>query len=607
MPNAVQRWQSPVYARLPPFLAERARGGSSMSQHLPLIAGQRAVLSGTAASPGTASGLAFLYRPPALRPDQRVPQDVAQERERLARALAAAGAELAALRAEAVKTVGEERATIFDIQLTFLADPLLMETVNDALAFGQDAAAAWWQAIETGAARLRGIGEETWMARASDLEDLGRRVLRHLLGDTGRGWGNIQRGQIIIAQEITPSDVVMLAQQGAVGLALASGSKTAHSIILAQALGLPAVVEVGDALLAVPEGAPVAVDGDAGLVIAWPDATLDQHCLAARPEQRHEALPCIAATTTDGHVIPVLANVGSVSGAEHAARQGADGVGLLRTEFLYLGRRELPGEEEQIATYAALLAALGGKPLVIRTLDVGSDKEMPAFDLPEEPNPALGMRGVRVSLQRADVLTTQLRAILRVAARFAADPPLLRVMFPMVTTVDEWYVLRRIWDQARAGLAAESAPPPAVPLGVMIEVPAAALMADRFAREADFLSIGSNDLIQYTLAVDRDHPAPPSLADGLQPAMLRLMHAVTQAAHRMSKRVSLCGELAADLAALPLLIGLGVDEVSVDPAMVPIVKERLRRLALADARRLAEECLALGTVGEVRARVARFK
>jgi len=510
------------------------------------------------------------------------------------------------LRAEAVNTVGEERAPIFDMQLTFLADPLLMETVNDALAFGQDAAAAWWQAIETGAARLRGIGEETWMARASDLEDLGRRVLRHLLGEAGRDWANAQRGQIIIGQDVTPSDVVMLAQQGIVGLALASGSKTAHSIILAQALGLPAVVGVGDALLAVPEGAPVAVDGDAGLVIVWPDAALDQHRLAAKPEVRREALPCVAAATTDGQVIPVLANVGSISGAEHAARQGADGVGLLRTEFLYLGRRDLPGEEEQVATYAAIMAALGGKPLVIRTLDAGSDKEMPAFDLPNEPNPALGMRGVRVSLQRPAVLATQLRAILRVAARFAAAPPLLRVMFPMVTSVDEWYALRQIWDNTRAELAG-SLPLPIVPLGVMIEVPAAALMADRFAREADFLSIGSNDLIQYTLAVDRDHPAPLSLADGLQPAMLRLMHAVAQAAHRMGKRVSLCGELAADPVALPLLIGLGVDEVSVDPAMVPIVKERVRHLALADTRRLAEECLALGTVAEVRARVARFR
>ncbi len=578
-----------------------------MNQPPSLIPGQRKVFAGVAASSGAAAGRAFVYHPLTKRPERRVPQNVVQERERLAQALAAAGAELAALRAEAVKTVGEERATIFDMQLTFLADPLLMETVNDALAFGQDAAAAWWQAIETGGARLRGIGEETWMARASDLEDLGRRVLRHLLGDTGRDWGNMQRGQIIIAQEITPSDVVMLAQQGAVGLALASGSKTAHSIILAQALGLPAVVEVGDALLAVPEGAPVAVDGDAGLVIAWPDTTLDRRCFMATPAVRREALPCVAATTTDGHVIPVLANIGSVSGAEHAARQGADGIGLLRTEFLYLGRRELPDEEEQVATYAATVAALGGKPLVIRTLDAGSDKEMPGLDLPHEPNPALGMRGARVSLQRPDVLATQLRAILRVAARFAADPPLLRVMFPMVTSVDEWYALRQIWDNARAGLAAGDAPLPVVPLGVMIEVPAAALMADRFAREVDFLSIGSNDLIQYTLAVDRDRPAPLSLADGLQPAMLRLIHSVAQAAHRLGKRVSLCGELAADPVALPLLIGLGVDEVSVDPAMVPIVKERVRQLSLADARRLAGECLALGTVGEVRARAAHFK
>jgi phosphocarrier protein FPr len=406
---------------------------------------------------------------------------------------------------------------------------------------------------------------------------------------------------VIVAYDLTPSETVALDPQRVLGFCTAVGGPNAHTAILARGLGLPAVVSAGTGVLELANGTPVILDGGAGTLMASPDASA---LAAARDAQRQQQQQRSAAArtaaepaiTADGHRVEVVANIGGADEAAPALDGGAEGVGLFRTEVVFLDekRTTAPTEDEQFAIYRDVAQAFGGQPVIVRTLDIGGDKEVPYLDLPREDNPFLGVRGVRLCFEHPDLFRTQLRAILR-AASFGK----LRIMFPMIADVGELRAARAIVEQLRAEL---NAPP--VEVGIMIEVPSAALMADVLAREADFLSIGTNDLTQYTLAMDRMHPTLAAQADDLHPAVLRLIAKTVQGAHAAGKWVGVCGNLGSKPMAVPILIGLGVDELSIAIKDIPLVKAQIRTLTLAQCRARAEPALACATAREVRAGAA---
>ncbi len=409
------------------------------------------------------------------------------------------------------------------------------------------------------------------------------------------------RPAVVVTGELTPADVAGFAPGAVAGVACAGGGPTAHAVILARALGVPVVVGAGEPLLAVADGTPLLVDGDEGAVTVRPP----DEALAAVGQRRraHEleaaaaaSLAAEPAVTLDGVTIAVEANVGGADEAAAAVAAGADGVGLLRTEFLFLDAPVLPDEDEQAAACEAVAAALHGRPLTIRTLDAGADKPLPALSLPLEKNPFLGVRGLRLSLQHPEQLRCQLRAALRTAA---ARP--VRVMFPMVAELDELRRARALLDEARAELVARGAPVPArLDVGVMLEVPSAALLAEQLAPLADFFSVGTNDLTQYTLAAERGNAGVAALGDPLHPAVLRLIERAASAALAAGRTVAVCGEVAGDPAAVPLLLGLGVRELSMSAVRIAAAKQAVRRTDLSAARHLAEQALAADSAAAVR-------
>lgn len=560
-------------------------------------------LKGIGVAGGVASGLATIYHrrlPPVPSPE--APDKEHTEADRFSLALRAAREELHTLAAQVRERLGPDEAAIFGAQELFLEDPSLLQTTQAAISQGKSAAKAWWTSVCQAALQLRALGEEPWISLSEDLEDVGRRVLRHLTGENASDARPAVKECIVLARDLTASETMTLAEEGAIGFALTEGSKTSHATILAKALEIPMVIGLGEELGQILPETPVILDGDTGQLTAWPEPSQR----STSPHIRHPVQPVREpAFTQDGYQISILANVNSVAEARQAVELGADGIGLLRTEFLYLGRNELPDEEEQAATYAAILDILEGRPLTVRTLDISKDKAIPALALPEECVPALGVRGIRASLREPSLLLTQLRAILRAARSSTptAHPrqiACIRVMFPLVSTLEEWRAVRALVDEAMAMLAPDKRPAELISVGMMIEVPSAALLSDIFAQEVDFFSIGTNDLAQYTMAADRDCAQVAPLLSGLQPALLRLLHLIVQNAQRASRSVSLCGEIAADPEALPLLVGLGIDTLSMNPAAIPMAKERVRRLSVTAARQLAEECLACGTLEEVR-------
>jgi multiphosphoryl transfer protein len=542
-------------------------------------------LTGLPASPGAAIGAARRLRSPEPSglPDADWPA--------LERALGAVAAEVTAAR-DTVAARDAYAASIFDSHLLILGDEALLGPARAAA----NSAGAWSEAAGAATAAYRALDDEYLRARADDLEALRRRVLAHVSGTAAAAPLPAERG-ILVAAELTPAETATLDPQLVQGIATAYGGPTGHSAILARSLGLPAVVGLGEALLAVEEGAQLLLDGDAGTVWVEPDEELvldferrvrERETLAASAR----AAAAEPARTRDGRLVEVAANVGSVEDAAAAAANGADGVGLLRTEFLFLGRETLPDEEEQAAVYAEIAARLGGRPVIVRTLDAGADKPLPALNQPAEANPFLGVRGIRLGLADPALLETQLRAVLRVAAEHP-----LKVMFPMVATVDE----------LRAALAVleRIGPRPAgLEVGAMIEVPSAALSAAALAPLVDFFSVGTNDLAQYTLAADRGNERVAALADPLHPAVLRLIAAAADAARAHGRWIGVCGELASDPAAAPALIGLGVTELSVSPPRVPEIKQAVRAVDSGPAEGLARTLLDAESAADVRARLA---
>ncbi len=551
-----------------------------------------AQITAVPASPGIAIGPAHIQVLQAFDyPLQG--ESAAIERERLEKALTEVRQDIQGLieRSKA-KAIRE----IFITHVEMLDDPELINEVILRLKQGESAAAAWDNVIDSAARQQEQLQDVLLAERAADLRDVGRRVLAQICGIENVAAPD--EPYILVMDEVGPSDVARLDPAQVAGILTARGGATAHSAIVARALGIPALVGAGDGVLLLKPGTVLLLDGQKGRLTVAPDAETLQRAAEDR-DNREQRLQAAAAKrmepalTVDGHAVEVFANIGDSAGTPAAVEQGAEGIGLLRTELLFMAHSQAPDEATQEAEYRRVLDDLQGRPLVVRTLDVGGDKPLPYWPIDKEENPFLGVRGIRLTLQRPQVMESQLRALLR-----AADNRPLRIMFPMVGTVEEWRQARDMTLRLR-----EEIPVADLQIGIMIEVPSAALLAPVLAKEVDFFSVGTNDLTQYTMAIDRGHPTLSAQADGLHPAVLQLIDITVRAAHANGKWVGICGELAADPLAVPVLVGLGVDELSVSARSIGEVKACVRELNLSTAKQLAQTALTVGSAAEVRALV----
>jgi multiphosphoryl transfer protein len=552
------------------------------------------------ASRGIAIGRVVAWAQPDL-PVAEQGADEAGERAALDRAIAQVRRHLEA----AGRAAGGERGALLAAHSELAGDPELRSRADEWLRRGKSAAYAWRRATRSVAESLAALEDARMRERAADLRDIECQVLHVLAGHDPGAVRRFDPGAIVVAGDLPPSAVLAMERGAVGGICTARGGPTSHVAILAAAAGIPALVAAGPRVLELAEGTPVVLDAEHGwLDVDPPQAEIAaiERAVAQREQERAaDAGAAMAeARTRDGVRVRVNANLGSLDEAAPAVESGAEGCGLLRTEFLYLDRAQAPGEDEQAAEYQRIATALAGRPLAIRTLDPGGDKPIAYLPMPHEDNPALGMRGLRASLWAPQLLRAQLRAILRV--RPAGQ---CRILLPMVTDAEEVRAIRSIALECAGELGMAELPA----LGAMIETPAAALLAESLAEAADFLSIGSNDLAQYTLAIDRGHPELARRLDALHPAVLRLIALVAEAAAARAKPVSLCGALASDVDALPILIGLGVLEISAAPAMIPRLKRTARALDAAQCREAARRALELATAAEVRdlAAVARAK
>lgn len=534
--------------------------------------------------------------------------DPSAQAELLRTSLATAAAELTTLAGQTAARAGEEVGSIFQAQALFARDPGIVDPAYAEVAAGTSAADAILIVTERQADMLAGVDDEYFRERAADVRDVGRRVAAIVRGDARPDlWHTDGRPAVLVSLDLDPSIVAGLRPELVAGIALAGGAPTGHAAIVARALGIPLVLGLGDAILAVPDDAELAVDGSSGRVFVDPAPTaleaLQAEVVAARSAA--EIAPDVASHIVPGsapagtHGIAIVANVASAMEASAAATAGADGIGLVRTELLFLGRHAAPTIPEQRATYARIRAAMGDRPIVFRTLDVGGDKPASWQTGPVEANPALGVRGVRLGQQQPATLDDQLRALVEAAG--AAE---LRIMLPMVSTLEELDDVRdRLHAIVDAVETETGTRPVELRLGVMIEVPSAAVMADALAEAADFFSIGTNDLVQYTMAADRTNPELADMASALQPAVLRLIDGVVRAAKGRGRHVAVCGEAAADPSIVPILVGLGVDGLSVSPGAVAAVRALVERLDPAVCTELAQRALRARTLAEVQAMV----
>jgi phosphocarrier protein FPr len=556
--------------------------------------------------------LAPLYKYQAQRPPipTHPPENTEAEWTRLQAALEITRREIAMLARRMKQSIGSNEGAIFDAHLLILQDPDLIQQARVGIdERHENAAFAWNAAITTAAERYRALDDPYLQQRATDVEDVGTQVLFAMLDKRASTSIAFDEPVILYAADLTPTQTSQLDMQMVLGIITAGGGPTSHSAILSRALGIPAVAGAGAMLDRQPSGVLTGINGFTGEIWLEPSPEVQAELQARRAEwlTNREKLRQTGqqlGMTKDGRRVEVFANIGSLNDARGAVQNGAEGVGLLRTEFLFLTRESAPSEEEQISILREIFETMGDqRPVTTRTLDVGGDKELPYIQLPEEPNPFLGVRALRLSLIRSDLFLTQIRAILRAADGFPC-----RIMFPMVADVEEIRKARTWVEQAHNELKGEKKPHAwPIELGIMVEIPSAALLAPVLAKEVDFFSIGTNDLTQYTLAAERGNPALSYLADGLHPSVLRLIGEVVEASHQAGKWTGICGELGGDPEATPILIGLGVDELSLNPAGIPRIKSILRDLTMERARALAEQALRCQTSAEVRQVVREFK
>ncbi len=498
-------------------------------------------------------------------------------------------------------TGGATRGEIIAAHLEFLDDPQLNEAAHELIDAGKSAAFAWRAAIRRSIAALEALDDSRLRERADDLLDVESHVLLALAGEARPMNLPLPEQAVLIAEDLLPSELTALDRQRLVAICLSAGGATSHVAILAAAMEIPMLVGLGAGIRDIPDGTTVIVDADGGALqwaptaagVATARAAVESRAMGRARAQADAQTECRA---LDGTRIEVFANLGNVQDAAAAVANGAEGCGLLRTEFLFIDRETAPDESEQLAAYQGIATALKGRPLILRLMDVGGDKPLRYLPLPAEENPALGLRGIRTALARPDLLRTQLRAALKVQ-----PAGLVRLLIPMVTDVAEIIAVRAVIDELLAELGSRGP----IELGAMVETPAAALMASELIREVDFLSIGSNDLTQYTLAMDRGHPGLAGRTDALHPAVLKLVAAAASAGVAAGKLVAVCGGVAADRLAVPILLGLGVRDLSVVPAAIPVIKRQVRALRISDCRELALSCLNLASPAAVRAAVAQ--
>jgi phosphoenolpyruvate-protein phosphotransferase/dihydroxyacetone kinase phosphotransfer subunit len=560
------------------------------------------VLTGEPASTGIVVGQAqLLGGGPAGPPPERPLAPPDAELAALQKALTTVRADVERDRDQLALRVSGSEAEIFEAHLALLEDEALVEPARAAIAAAVSAERAFYDAVERVAGVYRALSDPILAQRAADVLDVGRRVVGALTGAPATA-APASGDVVMIADDLTPSQTAKLDPAQIVAIATARGSFTAHAAIIARSLGIPAVVGIGAGLLTVANGTRLLLDGDAGSLTVEPSQDLVTAALRRQAQHRRRVSLALARSTetgvlASGQRIEIFANIGNPEDAVRAVEFGAEGVGMLRTEFLFLDRSELPDEDEQVATLLEIARTLDGRPLIVRTLDAGADKPLPALPMPGELNPFLGMRGIRVGLLYPDVLRTQLRAVLRVAV----DHP-VKLMMPMVATLGEVLASRRLIDEARSDLGVD----PQLDIGITLEVPAAALMAEQLGRHLDFLSLGTNDLTQYTMAAERGNATLEALLASPQPAVLRLVKLIVEGAATASADhrcwVGVCGEMAGDPACAILLAGLGVTELSMAPSLIPEVKAALRSVHLEDAARAAQ--LALDACDPASARAA---
>lgn len=558
------------------------------------------VFQGVAGSPGLASGPAFLWRKSLLTIPRCDGQNPAAEQARLEEAVQTACAQIQALSEQMTAEGHAVEAEVFGAHMQMAQDKGLHRRVQKALAGGLNVEAVWSDTVEAYANQLEGMPDPTFKLRAADLRDVGERVLRILL-NAPIETAALTQPSVIIAHDLTPSETVSMNKELVLAFCTAEGGPTSHTAILAKALRLPAVVSLGSRLLEIPAGTLLQVDGGTGKVIAAPDeaaraAFAARSAQASAQSQIELASAHLPAVTCDGKTFEIVANVGDTQDAQTALELGAEGVGLFRTEFVFLKRLSSPSEEEQYTAYRAVLDVMGQRPVVIRTLDAGGDKELTYLNLPAEANPFLGGRAIRLCLSQPDLFKQQLRALLR-----AGVGRNLRIMFPMIATLQELRQAKALLNEAQQELLSQGfSMPERLQVGMMVEIPSTAILADRFAAEVDFFSIGTNDLTQYCMAADRTNPSVAHLNDHCHPAILRLIAQTTRAAHDAGIWVGVCGEMAGDPDAIPLLIGLGMDELSMSPGLIPSAKSLIRRVSTDQAAALAQSALQQDSAAQVR-------
>ncbi|MNW34944.1 Phosphoenolpyruvate-protein phosphotransferase [compost metagenome] len=558
-------------------------------------------IAGIAASAGIAVARAFILEHPDYTITKASISDTEAEVTKLNEALAKSKAELQAIKERTLAELGEKKAEIFESHLLILEDPELISPVRDKI---REESVNADYALHEVATQFIEMFENMKSAylqeRAADMRDVTKRILNHLLGIQYVSPADISEEVIVIAEDLTPSDTAQLNRRYVKGFTTNIGGRTSHSAIMARSLEIPAVVGTKNILSEVKSGDLVILDGLSGEVLVNPgEAEVAEY---TGKQQAYEAqiaewkkLRDKPTVSQDGIRVELAANIGTPNDVNGVIDNGGEGVGLYRTEFLYMGRDKLPSEEIQYNAYRTVLENMKGKPVVVRTLDIGGDKELPYLDLPKEMNPFLGFRAIRLCLDRQDIFRTQLRALLRASVH--GD---LRIMFPMIATLGEFRAARDFLLQEKANLKAEGKEiSDQIQLGIMVEIPSTAILADQFAKEVDFFSIGTNDLIQYTMAADRMNERVSYLYQPYNPAILRLVKNVIDAAHAEGKWTGMCGEMAGDSTAIPLLLGLGLDEFSMSATSILPARSQISKLSAADMKELAAKALQLGTAEEV--------
>ncbi|ASS64739.1 MULTISPECIES: phosphoenolpyruvate--protein phosphotransferase [unclassified Paenibacillus] len=559
------------------------------------------LITGVAASPGIAIAKAYRLQQSETVPSRKPAEDAGAEKQRLKEAVEAARVDIDRIRERTLDKLGAQKAEIFEAHLFLLDDPDLIDAAMDMIdSDGVDAAYALHEVSSSIIDVLRSMDNELLRERAADVKDVAGRVISKLEGREHSALSELDEETILIANDLTPSDTAQLDLDYVRGFVTEIGSRTSHSAIMARSLELPAVVGAGAAAARIESGSIVILDAVGGEVIVDPSDSQLQDYQARKREYedyklRMQQFVNRPSVTSDGHEVELASNIGGVEDLEKVLANGSDGIGLFRTEFLYMGRSTFPSEEEQFTVYKHVLEKMNGKRVVIRTLDIGGDKELPYLTLPKEANPFLGLRAVRLCLERQDLFRAQLRALLRASAHGK-----LAIMFPMIAVVSELREAKRILAEERASLESEGVPVSnSLEVGIMIEIPAAALNAEALVKEVDFFSIGTNDLIQYTMAADRMNESVAYLYQPHHPSILRLVNMVIQAAKKHGKWAGMCGEMAGDAAAIPLLLGMGLHEFSMSASSVLPARELVSRLSQQEWAVLAEEALGMDSQQEV--------